>query len=95
MDTGELPVILDLKGLKVFHVEMTTILELCRKENFIEAFDRFKSQVMPVLQQNKTSICIVASAPDNLPIVLLAQYYMHKCACSKEKALNLMKQRRP
>ena len=52
--------------------------------------------LLPYLKNNKKSLCILADDPDNLPIVVLADYLMFKNkAMSRDKALELLKERKP
>ena len=53
---------------------------------------------MPLLKANKGTLCIVASDPDNLAIVLLAEHLltsMDNGRFTKVGALEMLKERRP
>ena len=45
-------------------------------ERYEEAYQVIGKQLLPLLKQNKKSLCILADDPDNLPIVIIADFLM-------------------
>lgn len=78
---------------------MQEFRSLCAESKFEEAYKNVSSQVVPLLKQNKTTVCIVASDPDNVPCVILADYLVQQTKSTskitKAKALDIIKDRRP
>lgn len=83
------------KGLSVHRIPLKDYETQCSQGDHKMAYTQVSKKVQPILKANKATLCIVASDPDNLPIVLIAEFMMSKDSkVTVDRALEILKANR-